>query len=188
MMKSNKKANIPAIGMLITLITGVAAALLALIFLATMGGQTFNLVESDINTVGYNLVSNQSINLTLSNGQDNLTHLGHAGIYSNNLTLSNVSIANNLDLSGNVIVDYDAGTIQLINASLNATEWYASYAWGAEGMREKIGTSIMQGFETIETSSGYMPVMVLAFVIFIVLTLVFSMSGLTGNKGFGGAL
>lgn len=90
----------------IGLIVGVGVASLVLIFVGSLGGQTYNLVESDI-----------------------------------------TSISND-----NIQVD--------------------------------VKEAIQSGFEAMKTSGQYLPIIVLAVVIFIVLGLVVNMGG--GNRGYGG--
>ena len=52
-----------AVGAIITLITGVGVAVLVLIFVGSLGGQTYQLVESDITAI-----SNQTVEDHVKNG------------------------------------------------------------------------------------------------------------------------
>jgi len=97
------------VGAVITLIIGVGVASLVLIFVGTLGGQTYNLVESDINGIS-------------------------------------------------------DSTIQ-------------SY----------VKDAITSGFQAVKTSGQYMPIIVLAVVISIVLMLIVGIKGLSGSY-YGGAL
>ena len=110
------------IGMVIQLIIGVGVAALVLIFVGTMGGQTYEMVQGDIcdlNTGG----------------------LGEEGCTDG-------------------IADYNiAGSVR---------------------------NGIVSGFEALETSGDYLPLIVLAVVISIVLALVLGMGNVTQN--YGGAL
>lgn len=96
------------IGMIIQLVIGVGVAALVLIFVGTMGGQTYNLVESDIDSI-----TDENIQASIKNG-------------------------------------------------------------------------ITSGFEAVETSGDYLPLIVLAVVISIVLALVLGMGRTT--QYYGGAL
>jgi hypothetical protein len=49
-----------------------------------------------------------------------------------------------------------------------------------------INASILAGFTTLETTTGYVPLIVLAVIIFIVLTLVLGFTAFSGNTGMGG--
>ena len=110
------------IGMVIELIVGVGVAALVLIFVGTMGGQTYNMVDGDLcdlNTGG----------------------LGEQGCTDG-------------------IADYNIGS--------------------------SVRSGITSGFEALETSGDYLPLIVLAVVISIVLALVLGM-GRT-SQYYGGAL
>lgn len=98
-----------AVGNIITLLVGVGVAVLVLIFVGSLGGQTYNLVEPDIDTI------------------------------------TNVTIQNH------------------------------------------IKSGILSGFEALEQTGDYLPIIVLAVVISLVLALVLSFGGL-GGTGRGSAL
>jgi hypothetical protein len=96
------------IGAIILLIVGVGVSALVLIFVGALGGSTFNLVESDIDTI-----SNESIKNYTKDG-------------------------------------------------------------------------IVSAFQALSATGSYLPIIVLAIVIFIVLGLIFSMVGGGLNMGYGG--
>ena len=52
-----------AVGNIIQLITGVGVAVLVLIFVGALGGQTYNLVESDLDSI-----SNETVKSAVKNG------------------------------------------------------------------------------------------------------------------------
>lgn len=108
----NKKGQVAggAVGNLITLIVGVGVGTLVLIFVGTLGGQTYNLTEADI---------------------DNIS-----------------------------------------DATIKAS----------------VKNSITSGFESLEQTGDYMPIIVLAVVIFLVLSLVLGFTAFGGNRGGGAAL
>lgn len=99
-----------AVGAIITLIVGIGIAVLVLIFVGSLGGQTYELVEDDI------------------------------------IAITNETIENHV--------------------------------------RE----SIVSGFEALETSGDYLPIIVLAVVIAVVLALVLSFGGIAGGGRGGSAL
>lgn len=99
-----------AVGSIITLIVGVGVATLVLIFVGTLGGQTYNLVEDDIAAI-------------------------------------------------------NDSTIQT-----------------------SVKTSITSGFEALEQTGDYLPIIVLAVVIFLVLSLVLGFTMFGGGRGMGSAL
>lgn len=58
-----------AVGAIITLIVGVGVATLVLIFVGALGGQTYNLVESDIDAISNDTVKNSVKNGIVSGFQ-----------------------------------------------------------------------------------------------------------------------
>lgn len=98
-----------AVGAVITLITGVGVAVLVLIFVGALGGQTYNLVEPDIDAI-----TNGTVQTSVKNG-------------------------------------------------------------------------IISGFEALEQTGDYLPIIVLAVVISLVLFLVLGMTAFGGNGGMRGS-
>lgn len=109
--KYEKKGQIAgAVGAVVALIVGVGVAVLVLIFVGTLGGQTYELVEDKINNI-----SDTTIQTSVKNG-------------------------------------------------------------------------ITSGFEALEQTGDYLPIIVLAVVIALVLTLVLSFTAFTGRGGGGGSV
>lgn len=108
-MKEGQAAGV-AVGSVITLIVGVGVAVLVLIFVGTLGGQTFNLVQDDLDSIS--------------------------------------------------------------DATINAS----------------VRSSIVSGFEALEQTGSYLPIIVLAVVIFLVLSLVIGFTAFGGMGGRGTAL
>jgi len=108
-MKLNKKGQVQgAIGAMIALFVGVIVIVLLVILAGALGGQTYNLVQDDIQDI------------------------------------------NDSTIQGNV------------------------------------ENSIKEGFSTLEDTAGYVPIVVLAIIIFLVLTLVIGFTALTGGVQNGG--
>ena len=97
-----------AVGAVVTLITGVGVAVLVLIFVGSLGGQTYQLVEDDLTAI------------------------------------------------------------------TNAT------------VEQSVKNSIISGFEALEQTGSYLPIIVLAFIIALVLALVLGMTGGFGRTGNSG--
>ena len=97
-----------AVGAIITLITGVGVSVLVLIFVGALGGQTYNLVEPDIDSI-----SNGTVRSSVKNG-------------------------------------------------------------------------IISGFQALEQTGDYLPIIVLAVIISLVLFLVLGMTRVTTGGGLGG--
>lgn len=53
-----KKGQVAAVGSIITLVVGVGVAVMVLIFIGALGGQTYQLVESDITAITNTTVKN----------------------------------------------------------------------------------------------------------------------------------
>jgi len=111
-------------GGVVTLIAGMAVATLVLIFVGVLGGQTYELVESDLNEIG--IVYNNT-----------------GGI---NYSASNYTIQNH------------------------------------------VKSGIISGFKALEQTGKYLPIIVLAVVISLVLFLVLGMSNIATGGGRGTAL
>ena len=110
------------IGMIIQLIVGVGVAALVLIFIGTMGGSTYEMIQGDV-------------------------------------------------------CDLNTGGL----GTQGCTEGIADY-----NIAGSVRSGIVSGFEALETSGDYLPLIVLAVVISIVLSLVLGLGGL--NQQYGGAL
>ena len=110
------------VGMVIQLIVGVGVAALVLIFVGTMGGQTYNMVEGDICLLETN----------------------------------------------------------------SALDTYCPDGISDGNIQASIKSGITSGFEALETSGDYLPLIVLAVVISIVLALVIGMG--STSQAYGGAL
>jgi hypothetical protein len=179
----NKKANMGAVGSIITLIVGVAVAVLVIIFVGALGGQTYNIVQPELDEIG---TSASTTNFTANNVT--AVSLGQVLIHPGTLTVVNAS--NTIGL-GNFTVNYDAGTIKLVatgaNGGLNASSLNASFEYGNRTIQNSINNGILSSFQALEQTGGYLPIIVLAVVIALVLSLILGYVGLNrGMGGFGG--
>ena len=163
---------------IIVLIVGVAVAILVIIFVGSMGGQTYNLVQHDIEALANNSITNQTFTA------DNLTTYatGHFPIQTGTLEIWNASTQIGL---GNFTVNYDLGTFLLNpgvpSTQFNSTSMNATFTWGNDVVRDAIKGSITSGFQGLEQTGDYLPVIVMAVIIAIVIG-----SILMGIGGFGG--
>jgi len=168
------------VGGVVALIAGMGVATLVLIFVGVLGGQTYNLTEDDINSVGYSTVSNE--NHTFLN--DTAVALNNNPIDADTVTLAQGSTELT---SSQFAVDETAGTITLQDATYNNTQLNATYDWlKYEDIQTSIKDGVKSGFQSIEQTGNYLPIIVLAIVITIVLSLVIGMTALTGGGGMGG--
>lgn len=176
-MKYKKKGSIKEnLNGVIALVTGVGIAVMVFIFVGTLGGRTFQLVESDIDALTGSVVNESFTPLNST-----VVNLANRDVINGTLTVANASsVSVGLD---NFNVNYEAGTLELTNATLNNTAWRASYNYGAAAEKAAIKNSILSSFESLQQVGDYMPLIVLIFIISFVLVLVM---GLT-NGGKGGS-
>jgi len=176
----NNKAQVQgAVGAMIALFIGVIVIVLLIILAGALGGQTFNLVQDDIIEVGNQSIVNESFTAI----NDTVVTLDHRLIHSGSLTILNDSADVGL---GNFTIDYDGGDLTLLNNDYNNTALDASYNYGDLTVQGNIENSIKEGFSTLEDTAGYVPIVVLAIIIFLVLTLVIGFTALTGGTNRGG--
>jgi hypothetical protein len=175
-----------AIGAIVMLITGVGVATLVLIFVGTFGGQTYNLVEPDLNAIGEHTITGDAFSIGGYTG--NITTLDKTYIHDGTLKVMNNSA---LITNGNFTVDYTAGSLTLTAGGEKffngtTTDLTANYTWGDIAPRTSVKAAITSSFEALEQAGDYMPIIVLAVVIALVLGLVLSL-GMGVNKGSGGS-
>src|SRR5690606_32875652 len=95
-----------SVGAIVMLVIGVGVAVLVLIFIGVLGGQTYNLVEPQINDL-YGNVADEAFEGTLND----VVQLAHQGIESGTLVIGNAS--NGIAL-GNFTVNYAEGQVTLL--------------------------------------------------------------------------
>ena len=162
-----------AVGAIITLIVGVGVAVLVLIFVGALGGQTYNLVESDIQEL-YGVVTNDTFTAS-SSAYVSLTNdnINTAGLYFHNAT------SGALINSENFTINYADGAVKS-TALWNGKSLFANYTYGDLEVQDNVKNSIKSGFEALEQTGDYIPIIVLAVVISLVLFLVLSMMNFGG--------
>lgn len=177
----NLNAN-GAITAIVALIVGVAVATLVLIFVGSLGGQTYEQVEADIDAIN-DYVPVTADTFTALNGT--AVALDNTFIESGTLTLEN---ATNVIALTNFTIDYDAGTVLLKFATYNNTAFTANYTYDRQDVKNNIKNSIISSFSALEDTGSYLPIVVLAVVIVLVMALVLGMGGITAGRGGGGTL
>jgi len=171
-----------AVGAIITLIVGVGVSVLVLIFVGSLGGQTFELIEDDIDAIGNHVVTNDA--LTLLN--HTYVPLDHSFIHTGTLRIFNASETISLN---NFTIDYNAGSVYLLQGTelyLNNSAVYANYTWGVEEIGASVKGSIVSGFSALEQTGDFLPIIVLAVVIALVLGIVLGLTFLGGGRGQSG--
>lgn len=170
----------------IGLVVGVGVAVLVIIFVGALSGQTYELVESDILAIGNN--SGSAAWTTLNGTAQDLGHLNvhNASIVVLNST-SGVMQPGTLT-AGNWSLSAGTGEITWLNNAYNNTAMTATFTYGNLTLQGNVRNSIAQSFEALEQVGNYMPVIVLAVVITLVLALVLSFGMGGRNSGMDSAL
>lgn len=177
-----KEAQVQAsVNALIILIVGVGIGALMLIFVGVLGGNVFNQSEADIDAI-YAQVSNENI------GTANATGGLIATINTANLPLTSItSVTCNASTvpSANYSFVSDTGVVTVTHLSeCNLATVNVTYFHGNHTIETSIREGITSGFDALDTTSGYMPLVVLAVIISLVMAMVLGMGG-TGRKSGG---
>lgn len=182
-LKEGQITNV-ATGTIIGLIIGIGLAVLVLIFVGTMSGSVYEIVEEDVDAIGTNVVVNQTF--TASNST--AVSLGNADIHPSTLVILNSTTPfTNWGTGANWTIDYGTGDILLLGGNGNGASFYASYTWGNTSIMNSIRGSMYSGFVALETTADYIPIIVLTVIITLVLGMVFVFGGV-GRSAGGGAL
>ena len=86
---------------------------------------------------------------------------------------------------GMFTVDLATGGVTLTNNTINNTDMSANYTEGAADVQSSVKNAVISGFSALEQVGDYLPLIVLAIVIFLILVLVLGFTTL-GNTGGGG--
>ncbi len=180
-----------AIFTVIMLIVGFAVAGLLFTFTTVLSGQTYNLVEEDLDAIA----SYTDVNETFVADNTSWVALGNASIKSGSLYLYNTT--GYVDNTSEFDVNYTDGTVQLVgsNATLNGTTMCAVYSYDDELVKNAIKSGILSNFEAQEQIGNYTPIIVLAIIITIIIGLIiggiasrFMGPSLVGRSGGGNDL
>ena len=161
-----------AIGNMLTLIIGVGVAVLVLIFVGVLGGQTYTVNERNLEDIG-GTVTDEQITVVYNTQYE----LNYDAINTGTLT---IEFANATVIGlNNFTIDYAYGYITPINAvlvgSMNAT-----YTHGSPDIKTSVKRGIVSGFTALEQTGSYLPIIVLAIIIALVLSLILGMGGIGG--------
>ena len=170
-----------AIGAVVTLISGIGVSVLVLIFVGTLGGQTYNLVEDDIDSL-YGVVTDESFTGSLNTA----VSLENNVIQKGSISFANSSWSDPLNI-GNFSIDYSQGVVTLVDGNYDGANLLTNYTHGDQTIQTSVKSGITSGFEALEQTGNYLPIIVLAIVISLVLALVLGMSAITGGSGGRGS-
>jgi len=179
-MKNYKKSGQMGenIGAMINLLVGVGVAVLVLIFVGTLAGSTYQLQEADIEALGRTSVTGEVLSTVTKGTPQNLVN---NLIYTDTFTLTNGTNLASVG-AGNYTVT-TSGVFNLTTATYNQSESLtAAYQYKDTTVSEHIKQGVISGFGALEQTGSYLPLIVIAFVISLVLLLVFGLaSGKTGG-------
>lgn len=174
------------VGAIIFLAIGVGMSIMVLIMTGALSGSTYALVEDDLTEIGAETYSGTFV-------ADNRTYvsMGHTLIQESTFTCVN---ATGVSKTANFTFNYTNGTAKLgtalPNSSLNGTTFTVGYTYDTstrgKAVRDNITGGIVSTFEALGQTGNYLPTIVLAVVIFIVLGMVLGLVGYTTKKGGGG--
>lgn len=171
---------------IIALILGVGLSLLVLIFISSLSGTVFQTVESDISDIGNKFFNTSNTSLD----QSNYKYFGVRNIHCNTINITNASNMYYYQLS-NFTFDCGNGYIKIgstVDASgvqkLNTSDFSVWFNYGNYTISNSISAGIVSGFTSLNTTTTYIPIIVLAVVIAFVLILVL---GFGKREGGGGA-
>ena len=165
---------------IVGLFTGIGVAVLILIFIGVMGGQTYNLVEEKINVIGNKVVTGGSFNATNATP----VFLGNYDIHVGSLVIWN-DTAKPVTITENFTIDYGLGTASLNDAEYNDTTVHTNYTWGRKEIQTSIKDSIVSSFDALNQTGDYLPIIILAIIITIVLSLLLGSTALGGGSNRG---
>ena len=189
-MKRSKKAQATsAVGSMVFLIVGVAIAVLVLIFMSSLGGRVYNIVEPDILDIGQ----------TTFRGVDNFTASNSTAIQLSKKEIIEGSLALFANKTAPVsltkfYIAYVNGTIVCatpdpFNQTCNSMKLNATYKYWNYSVQSEIRGSMVAGFSAQKQTAQEMPVIVLGVIIAIVLAIILGiMGGVAFKGGSGGSL
>jgi hypothetical protein len=172
-----------SIGAIVTLVIGLGVAILAFILVFTMGGNVFQLVEPSLASFG-GQVNNCTI--TITNGTN--TTLCNAHIVPSSFLIRNKTgalVTTNYTLFAGRGIIYKYKDPHHFKSGASA---FVYYKWGDANMTDNIRESVKSGFAAGGTVMNYLPIIVLAVIIGIVLSLIMGFGGMGTMRGGGSAL
>jgi hypothetical protein len=172
------------IGAIISLIVGVGVATLVIIFVSVLAGQTYEQVEPDLDTVGIATVGpTTAIRMTYDTQNTHLQWFTVPEAYTNG-TLT--FYANGTSLTqAKFRLHADNHTVRCVDATYNKTDVNCHYTYDNATMRNYVKTGVIGAFAGLSQTGQYLPIIVLAVVITLVLGLIMGMVFKRGDNGGG---
>lgn len=171
-----------SVGAVIALVVGIALATMMILLTNSLGGQAFSVVEPSLDDIG---VTDETENATVLLNEG--TTLSCTPVLSDGFSARNASASGTVISSGNYSLTTATGLFNLTNVQYNNSNIFFAYECGDATMRTQVYNSIREGFGAGEDTASYLPLIILAVVVALVLSVVL---GFVGNnfKSGGGAL
>lgn len=168
-----------AVGSIITLTVGVGVAILVIIFVGSLGGQSYEIMQDELNQIGGRVQLLE--NFTMNN--DTWVKLEHGSLVNGTITVQNGSEVLSY---GQFDYDFAGGRIMLIanHTTHNGSTALINYTWGEIEIRHSINNGIMSGFQGLQQTGDYIPIIVLSVIIALILG--FLLTGPLTRSGGGG--
>jgi len=166
-------------------------ATLVLIFVSVLGGGVYTNTQSQISSLSSNVINETTGNFSsrLLPAIYNTT----ANIYPNTETLTiwnTTAQYGTLTLNTNyTVLSYSTGQFNIISLGMKNNSYIylnISYTLGNPDIKNNITAAIGSSFTSLNTVGGYLPIVVLAVIIFLVLGLVMSLTPGFGRESSGG--
>ena len=169
------------------MVIGVGVAAMTLIFIGVLGGQTYQTVESDIDAIAYHTEVNESFTAA-----ETYVQLGHYPIYNGTWVVYNgTSFTDN---TTSFLVNETSGTLRIKDgdAQLSGSTCYIVYDYYNYTISTYTKEGVISSFLAIKQTGNYLPIVVLAVIITIILGMIVGLAGdnrfRTGGNYGGGAL
>ena len=175
-----------AVAAIIFLIMGVGMATLVLIFVSVLGGSVYQQTQGTIAGISTNTVNETSEIILAVPALYNTS----ANIWPDSETLLSYNSTTGAEYgfltegTNYTVISYVTGQFNITSLGSKEsvhTKIKISYTLGNPDIQSDIQSAIRSSFTSLNTVGGYMPIVVLAVIIFLVLGLVMSMM-----PGFGG--
>jgi hypothetical protein len=172
-----------SVNAIIVLIIGVGVATLVLIFVSVLGGTTYSMSSSMMTPMG-GTVSNETWN------SGSAITAGTNYTIANNPITGMIGLANSTVICNSNNVTWNSSYVTLVAGYCATGKAYnISYYYGDYNAYNNVTAAIRSGFTSLNTVGGYMPIIVLAVIIFVVLSLVTALNKPSMTSGgFGTVL
>ena len=155
----------------IGLIVLLGIAIITMVFIGVMAGRTYQTSQTQLLDIGETETATDETVTVL-----NATAV--AASFNRWITLINVSTNYSVLIgeTGNYTYNLEDGTITLINnESYNNTDWNLTYTFHNQSIYGRLTSGLGSSFQAYEDTGSFMPLIVLALVVILILSLIFGM-------------